>query len=95
MNAYNKRKWAFYMGLVEHFFRLAVRRTLAEVQGTVNRQWHQETVRWIHEKCTEEERALIKSFYTYSQSVKGCTNYKVTEEIYEIADRFAVDMGLC
>lgn len=95
MNNYNKRRWAFYMSLVEHFFRLAVRRTLAEVQGSVNRQWHQDTVHWINNQCNAEEQNLIKDFYTYNQSVKGCTNYKVLESLYEIADRFAVDMGLC
>ena len=95
MNYYNKHKWTFYMGLTEHFFRLAVRRSLSEVQGEVNRRWHQDTAKWLNEKCTAEERTMVKDFYTYNQSVRGCTNYKATGAIYEIADRFAVDMGLC
>lgn len=95
MNAYNKKRWAFYMSLVEHFWRLAVRRRFNEVQGTVNQKWHQDTVHWLNEKCTAEERKLVTEFYYYNQSVRGCTNYQVTEAMYDLADRFAVDMGLC
>lgn len=95
MTVYNKNRWAYYMSLTEHFFRLAVRRRLDNVQGAVNQMWHQDTVHWLNTKCTDEERKLVMDFYTYNQSVRGCTNYPVTEKIYDIADRFAADMELC
>ncbi len=95
MNAYNKKRYAFYMSLVEHFWRLAVRRRFNEVQGSVNQKWHQDTVHWLNEKCTPEERKLVKDFYTMNQSVRGCTNYQITDKLYDIADRFAAETGLC
>lgn len=95
MNTYNKNRWTFYMPLTEHFFRLATRRLFEDVQGAVGQKWYKDTSKWLLDKCTAEERTLIRDFYTYNQSVRGCTNYKVTEAIYDIADRFAADMGLC
>ena len=89
------RRNAFYMSLVEHFYRLAVRRTIDEVQGPTAQKWHQDTERWLLDNCTNEERTLIRDFYTYNQSVRSCTNYKVTSRIYDISERFALDMGLC
>lgn len=91
---YGKRKAAPYMSFVEHIYRLAVRNRLAGVRGEVARKWHQDTVHWLNEKCTPEERTLIIDFYTYSQSVRDCRNYKVTAPIYDIAERYACDMGL-
>lgn len=95
MNAYNKKRYAFYMSLVEHFWRLAVRRRFNEVQGSVNQKWHQDTVHWLNEKATAEERKLVTEFYIYNQSVRGCTNYQITDKIYDIAERFAAETGLC
>lgn len=95
MNAYNKKHYTFYMSLVEHFWRLAVRRRLSEVEGTVNQKWHQDTVHWLNTKCTDEECKLIMDFYTLNQSVRGCPNYQVTVQLYDIAYRFAKDTGLC
>ena len=94
MDTYNRRKWAPYTSVVEHFIRMAVRHRLYEVKGDVARKWHQETVKWLNEKCTPEERNLMVDFFSYSQSVRTCTNYKVTQQIYEICERYACDMGL-
>lgn len=91
---YGKRKVAPYMTFVEHIYVLAVRQRVQNVRGEVTQKWHQDTIRWLNEKCTPEERALIVDFYTYSQSVRDCRNYKVTEPIYDIAERYACDMGL-
>lgn len=95
MNAYNKKRYAFYMSLVEHFWRLAVRLRFNEVQGSVNQKWHQDTVHWLNDNCTDEERKLVMDFYTMNQSVRGCTNYQITDKLYNIADRFAAETGLC
>ena len=95
MNMYNKKRWTFYTGLVEHFWRLAVRLPIEEVQGPVNKKWHQDTVHWLNEKCTPEERKLVMDFYKYSQSVRNCTNYQVIEDLYSLINCYAADMGLC
>lgn len=95
MNISNKRRWAFYMSLVEHFWRLAVRYQCRDIKGNVNQMWHQDTVHWLNTKCTDEERKLVNEFYYYNQSVRGCTNYQVTDKLYDIAERFATDMELC
>jgi hypothetical protein len=95
MNMYSKKRWTFYTSSVEHYLRVAVRRSIDEVQGSVNQKWHRDTVQWLNEKCTAEERKLIMEFYTYNQSVRGCTNYQVTNDLYALIDCYASDMGLC
>lgn len=95
MNVYSKSRWAFYTSMAEHFLRLATRRRFQEVTGSVNQKWHQDTVHWLNDNCTDEERKLVMDFYTMNQSVRGCTNYKVTERLYDIIDRFAAGVGLC
>lgn len=95
MDMYGKKKWTFYSGLVEYYLRLAVRKDKSEIRGTVNLKWYIDTVHWLNEKCTDEERKLVLDFYTYSASVRDCHNYKVTVALYDIIDRFATENGLC
>lgn len=91
---YRTRKRAFYMELTEHFFRLAVRKDITEVQGATVREWHKNTTEWLNEECTAEERELIKSFYTYNQTVRTCNNYTIVDKVHEVAERYADAMGL-
>lgn len=89
-----KRRRAFYMELTEHFLRLAARLDLSEVKGDAVKDWHRKTNKWLNENCTENEAALIRSFYTFNQSVSSCSNYKVVAQIEELAARYAADLGL-
>lgn len=90
----NKHRRAFHMELTEYFFRLAVRREPDEIIGETIKEWHESTSRWLSEDCTREESALIKNFYTYNQSVRSCSNYKIVKQIEELAARYAADFGL-
>lgn len=92
MNGRTRR--AFYMDLTEHFLRLAIRRDISEVQGEAVQEWHRNTTKWLNENCTTEERALIRDFYTYNQTVSKCSNYKIVAQIEELAARFSADLGL-
>ena len=83
------------MELTEHFFRLAVRKNLAEIQGATMQEWHRNTTKWLNEKCTTEERELIKDFYTYNQTVSKCTNYIIVNKVKDLAKRYAIAMELC
>ena len=82
------------MELTEHFLRLAVRRKFEEVKGDAVKEWHKNANNWLVENCTEEEATLLRDFYTYNQSVSGCSNYKVVAQVEELAARFAEDLGL-
>ena len=90
----HKHRRAFYMDLTEHFLRLAVRRDISEVQGEAVQEWHRNTTEWLTANCTDDERALIRDFYTYNQSVSTCSNYLIVKQIEELASRFATDLGL-
>lgn len=92
---YGTRRRAFYMDLTEHFFRLAVRRDINNVVGAMVQRWHKNTTKWLDEECTTEERALIRDFYTYNQTISNCTNYMVVNKIKELAERYAIAMELC
>ena len=92
---YRTRKRTFYMELTEHFFRLAVRRDISEVQGSTVQKWHRNTTKWLDEECTAEERELITDFYTYNQTVRTCNNYAIVEQVHNIAERYALAMELC
>ena len=90
----HKHKRAFYMELTEHFFRLAVRRDLAEVKGEAVQEWHRNTNKWLNEECSTDEAKLIRNFYTFNQSVSSCSNYIIVKQIESIAAKFAADLGL-
>lgn len=78
----------------EHLFRIAVRRRFNEVRSIEEPTAYQLTIRWIREKCTAEEQALLDNFYTNYKSVTDCPNYPEIEAISAIVDRFAADMSL-
>ena len=90
-----KHRRAFYMVLVEHFFRLAARRKNYEVIGAFNQEWHKATTEWLKSECSTEERAIILDFYTYNQSIGNCSNKAVIEKIEPIAEKFAIEKGFC
>ena len=94
MSIHKKKNYDMYMEITEYFFRKAVSRRFNDVRGAVTQTWYQGTLRWIEEKCNQKERALIDTFYTRHKSVQDCTNDEIIESIYNLIDRFAMDMDL-
>ena len=84
---YAKPKRRFYTDVAEYFLRMTVRRSPDQVSGAINKKLYEDTESWLME-CTEEERKLIREFFTYNQSVKTCNNYLVI-------DCYAESVGLC
>ena len=78
----------------EHLFRIAVRRRFNEVRGFEEPTIYQLTIRWIKEKCTAKEQALLDNFYTNYKTIADCPAYPEIETISAIIERFAADMGL-
>lgn len=81
----------FYLELVEHNFRLAVRLRYEQVKGEVSQQWHRDTTKWLNSLSTED-RELIKHFYTCNQTMYKCVSYKVRQTLERLAAEYATEM---
>lgn len=84
-------KRPFYIELVEHNFRLAVRLRYEQIQGEVSRQWHRDTTKWLSTLSTED-RELIEHFYTCNQTMYKCVSYRIRETLEQLAADYAAEM---
>ena len=84
-------KRPFYIELVEHNFRLAVRLRYEQIQGEVSRQWHRDTTKWLSTLSTED-RELIEHFYTCNQTMYRCASYNIKQRLEKLAAEYASEM---
>lgn len=84
-------KRPFYIELVEHNFRLAVRLRYEQIQGGMSQQWHRNTTEWLN-KLNEADRELIKHYYTCNQTMYRCASYSVKQTLERLAAEYASEM---
>ena len=94
MNIFDHGTTNFIPEEAEQLLHLAASRRCNELRSLDEPTAYQLTIRWIKEKCTAEEQALLDDFYIYERSVNDCENSPDVETVRSIVERFAADMGL-
>lgn len=94
MNIFDQGTTNFISEEAEQLLHLAASRRCNELRSLDEPTAYQLTIRWIKEKCTAKEQALLDDFYIYERSVNDCENYPDVEAVRSIVERFTADMGL-